>query len=108
MQLQCKPATAAHHADNGARHDVLHQGAIEGLAAQVLVVLLRHVFWRLKHLQADDFEPLSLKARDDVTHKAALYAIGFDHHVRALGVSTATALPGAAVPQARAVLRKCG
>ena len=37
------PPTPAHHADHGARQDVLDECGEEGLAAQVLVVLLSNV-----------------------------------------------------------------
>ena len=61
----------AHHADDGARGDVLDEVREEGLGGQVLIVLLRHGAVRHRQLQRRQPEALALKARDDLRRGAA-------------------------------------
>lgn len=60
--------------------DVLHQAAVEGLAGQVHVVLLRQLLLHVLVLEPPQVVALLLKPLNDLPHQGALNAIGLDLH----------------------------
>lgn len=68
----------SYHGNDWARDDVGNQVLKEGLAAEILVVLLRQLFAGDKHLQALECEALTLKAGYDFAYQPPLYTIGLD------------------------------
>ena len=75
------------HSAHGGGADVLNQAAEEGLAREVLVVLLSERLLDVKHLKPPQGEAPLLEARDDRADEAPLDAVGLDHYVGPLVVT---------------------
>ena len=69
------------HGDNGAGSHVLDQTREEGLALEVLVVLLEVLLAGVHELHGHELEAAVLEALDDLADKTALNAVGLDHNV---------------------------
>jgi len=74
------------YSNYGPREHVLDEAGEEGLAGEVLVVLLEVLLRRSDHLEGDDLETPLFKTRDDGSNKVTLDAIGLDHDIGALVV----------------------
>jgi len=73
------------HGADGARVHVLNEASEEGLASEVLVVLLEVLLAGSGELDGDKLEATVLEARQDGANQATLDAIGLDSNEGLLG-----------------------
>lgn len=66
------------HGNNGAGAHVLDETRVEGLALEVLVVLLEVLLRGVDHLEGDELVAALLETLDDLTDESALDAVRLD------------------------------
>jgi len=82
------------HGDDGARREVVDEGAVEGLGREVDVVGLGLLLGGSEHLEAHQLVALLLEASNDSTNEGALDTVGLDGDEGALILSAGNAIVG--------------